>query len=237
MGNSNVSKPHRTTPPVRVSFPTLFTPRAFQPGQDAKFSIVLMLDKTDQSHMAFIKELHKDMQQALAEKWPDQATRPRNPLVGHTRSPIKDGDKTLNNQGVLLSEKNPEYAGHYIVRANTTNRPLVVNRNLQDVMDSAELYGGCFCKVNINVYTYNSSANKGVTCGLNGVQKWADGESFGGGRPPINEMFEADAGADDPANYGASPDPFGAGQDSYDGGPDLYGGGGHDPLEDDDIPF
>ena len=66
-----------------------------------------------------------------------------------------------------------------------------MDRNKAEVLDSNMVYGGCYCKVNINAYTYAMQANQGVTCGLNGVQFWSDGESFGGGRPPLDEMFEA----------------------------------------------
>jgi hypothetical protein len=215
MASSNVSKDPRTTPAVRVSYPTLFTPRAFQPGNDPKYGIVLMFDKSNAEHMAFMKLLHQDCQAALAEKWPKEEERPRVALVGETRSPIKDGDKTVNNNGIPLCEKNPEYAGQFIVRANTASRPAIVDRNMQEILDSNELYGGCFCKVNLNAYTFDMSANKGVTFGLNGVQKWSDGESFGGGRPPLEDMFDAEKGQNDPDNYApAGGDPFAGAQDT-----------------------
>ena len=208
MASNNVSKPARTTPAVRVSYPTLFNPRAFQAGATPKYGIALMFEKSNKEHMDFLKQLHGDMKAALEEKWPDESKRPRIALMGDTRSPIKDGDKTVNNQGIPIAEANPEYEGHWIIRANTATRPIVVDRNKAEILDANEIYGGCMCKVNLNVYTYDMSANKGVTVGLNGVQKWADGESFGGGRPSADSMFEAAGGADDAANYG-DVDPFG----------------------------
>ena len=213
MASSNVSKPARTTPAVRISYPTLFTPRAFQPGNDPKYGIVLMFEKENKEHMDFLKSMYQDCQAALVEKWPDADKRPRVAVSGDTRSPIKDGDKTQNNNGIPLAEKNPEYAGHFIIRANTASRPIVVDRNKAEILDSNEVYGGCFCKVNLNAYTFDMSANKGVTFGLNGVQKYSDGESFGGGRPALDDMFEAAAGQDNPNNYtAAAGDPFAGAQ-------------------------
>ena len=200
-----------TTPAVRVSYPTVFAPRAVNPGDTPKYGVVLMFEKGNPEHMENIKRLHQAAQDVFNEKWPDpnDPGTPRIPLVGHDRSPIKDGDKALNAQGIPISEKNPEYAGHWIIRANTTSRPMVVDRNKAEVLDSNIIYGGCFCKVNINPYAYDTAGNKGVTFGLNGVQFWGNGESFGGGRPPVDDMFDS-AGADDPANYaGAADDPFG----------------------------
>jgi len=191
MGN-NVSKPARTSPPVRVSYTqSLFTPKAFQQGQDPKYSVTVMIDKTNAEQMAFMKAIHADAQAALAEAWPDQAKRPRIALVGETKSLIKDGDKTLGNDGVPLVEKNPEYAGHYLIRVSAKQKPVVVDRNRQEIIDPAVVYGGCVCKVNLNVYTFDTQANKGVTAGINGVQFWADGERLGGGRPALESMFDA----------------------------------------------
>lgn len=221
MAKKSASRPNRTTPPVRVSYPQVFQARAVQAGQDPKFGIVMMLDKKDKEHMAYLKGIHADLQECLAENWPDERTRPRVPLVGGTDSPIKDGDKTVNRQGIPINERNPEYAGHYIIRAATKNRPVCVDRHMNEIMDSNEVYGGCFCKVGINAYSYDVGSNKGVTLGLNGVQKWADGESFGGGRPSADSMFEA-SGADDPDNYTSGGDPFAAGAGS---------------VEDDEPPF
>lgn len=58
-----------------------------------------------------------------------------------------------------------------------------------------------------------------MTFGLNGVQFWDDGDRIGGGRPALNNMFEADAGGqNDPANY----DAFGGGQQQS-GDHDAFG--------------
>jgi len=211
---ANASSAPKTSPKVRVSFPTVFKPRMFAGQQgDPKYSITMMFDKNNQEQMGFLREVMKDLETALAQQWPDEAVRPRTPLVGETRSPIKDGDKTVNTNGIPLVEKNAEYAGHYILRASSTNKPVVVDANGQDIIDSNEIYGGCFCKVNFTTYAFTSPQNKGVTFGLNGVQKVEDGESFGGGRMSKEDMFGA-PGQNNPANYGGglesspAPDPL-----------------------------
>ena len=190
-----------TTPPVRVSYTNaVFTPRAITPGADPKYSIVLLFDKSNKEQMACLKALHAAAQAAHDEKWPDKTKAPRIPIIGHDKSCIKDADKNADGQGVPLAEKNPEYAGHYIIRAGSKSRPVVVDQNRQELLDKEAVYGGCWCKVNINPYAYSGTENKGVTFGLNGVQFWKDGERFGSGRPRVEDMFEA-AGSDDPANY------------------------------------
>jgi hypothetical protein len=205
MAEGNVSKEPRTSPPVRISYPQIFTPKTFKAGDTPRFGLVFMIDKKSKEQMDFMKQLHKDASEALVEKWPDEAKRPRIPLVGHDKSLFKDGDTACNNSGIPLIETNAEYAGHYIVRAGSTSKPGIANRAMQEIIDFNEIYGGCWCKVNVNAYTFVQPQNKGVTLGINGVQKWTDGESFGAGRPPLDEMFTPDSGADDPANY---PNPF-----------------------------
>lgn len=196
-----------TTPAVRISYPAIFQPRAVRAGQEAKYSVVLMFDKKNHEHMNCLRMLYVQCQEAFQERWgakPEQA--PRVPLQGHDRSPIKDGDTARNTQGIPLVEKNPEYAGHFVVRAANISRPKIVDRNLQDILDPQVIYGGCRCKVSINAYAFDTNGNKGVTFGLNGIQFWADDDAFGATRLSAEQMFDA-AGAEDPANYGGA-DPF-----------------------------
>lgn len=199
----------RTTPAVRVSYPAVFEKRSMNGGVPA-YSVTLMFDKKDADHMAFLKLLMADMTKVLEGNWPDVATRPRIPLHGHDKSPVKDGDTAINQQGIPLKEKNPEYAGHFIIRATSYNDTMtVVDKNKADILDRSQLYGGCVCKANINPYARMRSDNQGISVGLNGIQKWADGESFGSGagRPNVDSMFES-SGANDPTNYGGNSDAF-----------------------------
>lgn len=230
MPRGTVSKEARTSPPVRVSYPQVFTPKTFRAGQTARFSIVIMVAKSDSDQVNWMKQLYKDAQEALLEKWPNEVERPRIPLTGHDSSLFKDGDSAINKQGIPLVEKNPEYAGHYILRASTTQKPFVVDRRRTPITDQNEVYGGCFCLVNVNIYTFEQPENKGVTLGLNGLQKWEDGDAFGGGRPAIDEMFDVyDDGSNDPANYSDAFGPAPGGDDPL--------GLGNPQISEDDIPF
>lgn len=39
---------------------------------------------------------------------------------------------------------------------------------------------GCYARVSLNFYAFNSNGNKGIACGLGNIQKIRDGESLGG---------------------------------------------------------
>ena len=42
------------------------------------------------------------------------------------------------------------------------------------------MYSGCYARVSLNFYAFNSNGNKGVACGLGNIQKVRDGEPLGG---------------------------------------------------------
>jgi hypothetical protein len=197
------SAPTRTVGPVRLSYTqNLFTPKAFRAGDTPRYGLTIMFEKSDPAHQSALKQLAADAKMVLESRWPNPTTRPRVPIVGGIDSVIKDADKAVNRQGIPMLEKNPEYAGHYIIRLGTISRPPVIDRNMQEILDPEEIYGGVWAKVALNAYTFSGDTNKGVTFGLNGVQKWKDDERFGGGRPPVAQMFEpAPAGSEDPSSY------------------------------------
>ena len=56
----------------------------------------------------------------------------------------------------------------------------VVDKDVQPIVDSTEVYSGCYARVSINAFPYNVQGNKGVSFGLNHVQKIADGDYLGG---------------------------------------------------------
>lgn len=48
------------------------------------------------------------------------------------------------------------------------------------INNGPERYSGCYARVSLNFYAFNSNGNKGVACGLGNIQKIRDGESLGG---------------------------------------------------------
>lgn len=73
-----------------------------------------------------------------------------------------------------------EYAGHYFMNVSSKTKPGVVDSQVQPILDSTEVYSGCYGRVSINFYPYDTAGNRGIGAGLNNVQKLADGESLGG---------------------------------------------------------
>lgn len=167
-----------TTPKGRVSFPHCFIARAAVPGGDEKYSITLLIPKTEN-----IEKLTEIRNKAVTDKWPDAQKRPKN-----LHNPIKDGDTDVMNDGSLRKDKYPECAGHWIIaasRAKKSGPPKVVDQGMQQILDEADLYAGCYARMSVHAFAYGPSKDRpqvkpGVSFGLNNVQKLAEGEPLGG---------------------------------------------------------
>jgi len=153
---------------VRLSYVHLFEPYSSFENQAAKYSCVILVPKSDTATIKAIKAA-----QALALE-NGKSSKFGGSLPKNWKNTFRDGDE----EGDL--EKNPEYAGHYFMTVSNNNKPGVVDQNVQPILDSTEVYSGCYARVSINAFPFNTSGSKGVSFGLNHVQKLADGESLGG---------------------------------------------------------
>jgi len=185
-----------TTPKGRVSFPHCFIPRAPMQGADEKYSITILIPKSE--NIDAIKALRN---KAVTDKWPDETKRPKN-----IHNPIKDGDTDVMNDGSLRKDKYPELAGHWLItasRSKKTGRPKVVDQAMQEIIEESDLYAGCYARMSIHAFAYAPTKDKpqmkyGVSFGLNNVQKLAEGEPLGGMSSKPEDDFEPVAGASAP---------------------------------------
>ena len=63
---------------------------------------------------------------------------------------------------------------------DSTSAPQIVDKRVVPILDRSEVYSGCYARVSLNFYAFNSNGNKGVACGLGNIQKIRDGEPLGG---------------------------------------------------------
>lgn len=68
----------------------------------------------------------------------------------------------------------------YFINANSASAPGIVDADRQPILERSEVYSGVYGRASINFYAFNSNGNKGIACGLNNLQKIADGEPLGG---------------------------------------------------------
>ena len=175
---------------VRLSFPALFEPTT-APGSDTpKYSVMILVPKSDEKTVSALFAAEK----AAAEAGKDSKFNGKVPK--NLKSIIHDGDGE-NDEGELIAEAYPERAGHYFmtVSANVQYKPQVVDRNLNAVIDPSQVYSGVYGRVSLNSFPYSASGNKGVSFGLNNVQITRDGEPLSG-RSTAEDDFEALEGSD-----------------------------------------
>lgn len=163
---------------VRLSYVHLFEKYAADEDQEAKFSCVILVPKKDKKTIRAIEAA----QQAAIEN--GKTSRWDGKIPKNLKNTFRDGDE----EGDL--EKNPEYEGHMFMNVSAKTKPGIVDRDLDPIMDSSQIYSGCYARVSINAFPYSVKGNKGVSFGLNNVQFLEDGEPLGG-RSRAEDDFEA----------------------------------------------
>ncbi|AEG59351.1 DUF2815 family protein [Desulforamulus ruminis] len=168
---------------IRMSYANLFEPRAIAEGQDKKYSLCVLIPKSDVETLRKIKAAVDAAKQAGASLWGGK-------IPSNLKTPLRDGDVDRADQ--------EEYQGHYFLNASSKQKPGIVDRNVQPILDQSEVYSGCYGRVSLNFYPFNQAGNKGVGCGLQNVQKLEDGEPLGG-RSRAEDDFDvvSDGGDDD----------------------------------------
>lgn len=160
---------------VRFSYANLFHPRAAAEGQDPKYSVSLLIPKSDKETLGKIKAACEAAIETGLPLWGGK--KPAN-----LKMPLRDGDTDRPDR--------PEYENHYFINCSSKQKPGIVDKHVNEILDETEVYSGCYGRASINFYGYNQAGNKGVGCGLQNIQKLADGESLGG-RSRAEDDFDA----------------------------------------------
>lgn len=169
---------------VRFSYVNIFKSRAFQTGQDAKFSVCLLIPKNNKKTVKAIQAaVEEAIQDGISSKWGGK--KPAN-----LKLPLRDGD-------VERAEEAPEYEGMYFLNATSSQKPGIVDKDLNEILDPDEVYSGCWGRASINFYPFNSNGNKGVGVGLNNIQKLQDDDHFGAARASAESDFGGEDFDDD----------------------------------------
>lgn len=191
------------TKPVRLSFPHLFEPSAAVEGGVPKYSVVCLIDKKDKATIDTIMKAVAEAKAKFKEKTGKTFKQEGMPNTVH------DGDGQRPNG----EDFGPECAGCYVVRMNSTNPPVVINRMKEPITDPREVYAGCYGVVNFACGVYDMAGNRGIAFYLNGVAKVNEGEPLAASSPQatmdalVNELDE---------NYSVADDEMFAGTDNDD---------------------
>lgn len=158
-----------TTGKVRFSYVNAFTPRARRAGHAPKYSVTLLISKSDKYTLDKINLAIAAAKAAYVAKNPGKAA-PK-------QITLHDGD----GERPLGGDFGPECKGCYVITVSSKNPPVCVDAFKNTITDPQELYSGCYGRAVINFYAYETSGNRGITAGLNGLMKLTDGEPLAGG--------------------------------------------------------
>ena len=157
--------PRVVTGKVRFSYVNVFQPIDKGDGKTPKYSVSIIIPKSDKETIAKINKAFEDAKTASAGYF--GGTVPKLLKGG-----LRDGD---------LEKEDEAYAGCMFINANSVKKPGVVDADLNAILDADEFYSGCYGRAAIEFYPYNMEGSKGIACGLGNVQKLEDGEKLGGG--------------------------------------------------------
>lgn len=163
------------TPVAMLSYPNLYEPRAYG-GGEPKYSAALVFPKG--SDLSAIKAAIKE---AAKDRFGDKAAailKANNPL--RTDADVKgypEGSTFFNAK----STRQPQVVTRY--GDPKTKKPVLITEDMATEPDGAnEIYPGLNVKALISVYAYDTNGNRGVAFGLEGLQRWEDGERLDGAR-------------------------------------------------------
>ena len=167
---------------VRLSYVHLVEPYAnpAQPGAEPKYSVTLLIPKTDTATKADIDAAMKAAyEQGVADKWKGARPTMVNAL-------IYDGDG-MKRDGTPFGD---ECKGCWVLSARTNRKPQVVHVSNPSVeLAPTDIYSGMYARVSINFYAY-AGQQKGVAAGLSNVFKTRDGEPLSGGASAASEFAD-----------------------------------------------
>lgn len=163
---------------VRLSYVHVFEPYSQDSDDEGKYSTVILIPKRDKATLGKIEAAIK----AATEQ--GKNTKFDGKVPNNLQITLHDGDE----EGDL--ERNPEYEGHMFMSVSSKTKPGIVDSDVNPIMDSTEVYSGCYARVSINAFPFNYKGKKGISFGLNHIQKLADGDYLGG-RSRAEDDFEA----------------------------------------------
>jgi hypothetical protein len=175
---------------VRLGYPNLFEPRASSEKQEKKYSVEILIPKTDTKTVAKIRAAQNAA--ATSEKG-KKALGDRVPVWGSDSfNPNKWGDTLRDGDDPDENDGHEERTGHWFIsaRASTKFKPGVVDGAGNKVEDESTVYGGVYGRVSMSAFAYDMEGKKGVSFGLNSVQVLGYGEPFGAPREDASEIFD-----------------------------------------------
>lgn len=168
------------TSKARASYAYVFEPQQGKGNSKAKYSTVLVFYPSPET-TATRKNLLAAATVAGRKKFGDKFD-----------AMVKSGAITaVGGKGAILRTDGIEekYPGaEFYFSARNEHRPGLVDSNMQPIIDKDAFYSGCWMRVSVTAFGYDTEGNKGVSWSLGNIQKVADGERLDNRATPDQEF-------------------------------------------------
>ena len=169
---------HVVTPElVRFSYVHLLEPYAMTPGAEAKYSVMLVIPKTNKKTIKKIR----DAQKYVFDQKKSEFFKGLN--FNQVKQTLRDGDDLQDISGLSSTEI---LENCYFMNVSNKRKPQIVgtqrdtDNNFKPLNnESDEIYSGMYGRVGITFFAYSKAGNKGISASLDNVQKVKDGEHLG----------------------------------------------------------
>jgi len=165
--------------PIRFSYLHVGEPKAINGSTDLKYSTAILIPK---HYKVELKKIEAAIQAAIeagtakfGDKWK------KSPKF---KLPLNDGDIDKPDDAV--------YAGNFYLNATCANKPQVVDRKKNEILDKEEIYSGMHGLVSVNFFPFDNSGNKGVGVGLNNLMKTKEGDRLASQTSAADDFAEVD---------------------------------------------
>lgn len=171
---------------ARMAYIHLLEPRPARKGAEPKYSVTLIIPKTDEAGIAAIKAA---MKAAVSKKFGDK------PPKG-LRNPLRDGDEKDADSGEYM--KGYEFRGNWYLSASSKKPVRAQAGRARLPATEDHLQSGNYGAAELNFYGYDAEGNRGVAAGLNGVWILRKGEPLGSGATDWGVIEAEDFGSPAP---------------------------------------
>lgn len=153
---------------VRLAYMHLIEPRAAAEGAEKKYSVTVIVPKTDKENLSAISAASKAAKEG---RWGAK-------LPPNLRSPVRDGDEKDADGNFVRGE---EFRNAYYMNV-ASKKPVDVKIMMGGKLVNCppeHMVSGYYGSVMANLYAYEAVGNKGVSAGLNGLTITKRGEPLG----------------------------------------------------------
>ncbi|MCS4486354.1 DUF2815 family protein [Staphylococcus americanisciuri] len=168
---------------VRASYAHIFEPHSMQEGQEPKYSVSLIIPKSDTST---IKAIEKAIEEAKEQ---GEISKFNGKIPAKLKLPLRDGDTEREDDEV--------YKDAYFINVSSKQAPGIIDQNKIRLTDPGAVVSGDYIRASINLFPFNTNGNKGIAAGLNNIQLVEKGEPLGGASSAEDDFDELDTDDDD----------------------------------------